>query len=158
MRCCGARPAPGRRARLALGFAPTRNALRRRVSGLSIAYPPPRGEKAHPWAGRRVPDVTIGGSRLYERMRDGRFVLLDRTDAGEVARTAKEGWYERVDIVRIPTASARNLPAVLLVRPDGYAAWATDAPAAEERFSAGRVALRRWCGCVIARKGEHENC
>jgi hypothetical protein len=118
---------------LLLGFKPTRRALRRRISGLSIAYPL-RGKRMHPWVGQRVPDARLGETRLYELMRGGRFVLLDRTDDGEVARTA-ESFSDRVDVVRVP-AAVPDWPAALLVRPDGYAAWAGD------RLCAQRIALR----------------
>jgi len=135
-------------ARLLLGFKPTRRALRRRISGLSIAYPPPRGKRVHPWAGQRVPDASLGESRLYELMRGGRFVLVDRTD-GEVARAA-EGFSDRVDVVRVPAAATPDWPAALLVRPDGYAAWADDGSAPDKLLSAGHAALRDWCGSASA--------
>jgi 2-polyprenyl-6-methoxyphenol hydroxylase-like FAD-dependent oxidoreductase len=141
-------------ARLLLGLKPVRRALRRRISGLSIAYPPPRGERAHPWTGQRVPDVTFGKSRMYELMRGGRFVLLDRT--GEVARAADEGWSDRVDVVQVPAATTPNWPAATLIRPDGYAAWASDAKAISARLSAGRAALRHWCGSASARGKRHQ--
>jgi 2-polyprenyl-6-methoxyphenol hydroxylase-like FAD-dependent oxidoreductase len=118
-------------ARLLLGFKPTQRALRRRISGLSIAYPPPRGKRVHPWTGQRVPDASLGESRLYEQMHSGRFVLLDRTDDGEVARAA-EGFSDRVDVVQVPAAAMPDWPAALLVRPDGYAAWANDGSAPDE--------------------------
>src|SRR5215207_3711624 len=84
-------------ARFLLALGPVRRAMRRRISGLAIAYPPPRGERAHPWTGQRVPDATVGESRLYELMRRGRFVLLDRTGTGEIARVVEEGCSDRVD-------------------------------------------------------------
>jgi hypothetical protein len=34
----------------------------------------------------------------------------------------------------------------MLIRPDEYAVWASDAPAPGERLSAGRAALQYWCG------------
>ena len=136
-------------ARLVLGVRPVRRAMRRRISDLSIAYLPPRGQRLHPWTGRRVPDASFGESRLYELMHDGRFILLDRTPDGRVARAAKERWTDRVDIVRASTTSTRDWPAVLLVRPDGYAAWAGDTSEPGERLSAGLAALRHWCGSAI---------
>jgi 2-polyprenyl-6-methoxyphenol hydroxylase-like FAD-dependent oxidoreductase len=135
--------------RLLLGLAPVQRLLRDRISGLAIAYPP-RDERDHPWTGLRVPDLAIGESRLYELMRDGRFVLLDSD--GEVTRAVREGWSDRVEVVRVEAAPYR--PAVVLVRPDGYAAWASDAPTPDERFSAGRAALQRWCGSEIKKVAE----
>jgi hypothetical protein len=136
-------------ARLLLEFKPTRRALRRRISGLSIAYPPSRGKRVHSWTGQRVPDASLGESRLYELMCGGRFVLLDRTDDGEVARSA-ESFSDRVDVVRVPTNAMADWPAALLVRPDGYAAWADGGSAPDELLSAGRTALRDWCGSASA--------
>jgi 2-polyprenyl-6-methoxyphenol hydroxylase-like FAD-dependent oxidoreductase len=143
-------------ARLMLGFGPARRTLRRRISGLSVAYPPPRGERAHTWTGRRVPDILVGGARMYELMRGGRFLLLDGTDDRGVAHAAEEGWPGRVDIVRVLVSAAADLPAVLLVRPDGYAAWATNASAPEDRLAAGCAALRSWCGPAIVDREKSE--
>jgi hypothetical protein len=141
-------------ARLVLGVKPLRSALRRRISGLFIAYPPPRGQRVHPWTGQRVPDASLGEARLYELLRGGRFTLLDHTDDGRVAHAAEEGWADRVDIVRASAAPA-DWPAHLLVRPDGYAAWASDASAPREQISAGRAALRHWCGPAIVDRVTH---
>src|SRR5215211_9150217 len=143
-------PAPVRPilARLVLGVKPLRRALRRRISGLSIAYPPPRGQRVHPWTGQRVPDASLGEARLYELMRGGHFTLLDRTDDGRVARAEEEGWADRVDIVRT-SAAPPDWPALLLIRPDGSAAWSTNASAPGEQLSAGRTALSHWCGPAI---------
>jgi 2-polyprenyl-6-methoxyphenol hydroxylase-like FAD-dependent oxidoreductase len=143
-------------ARLLLGLKPVQRALRRRISGLSIAYPPLRGERAHHWTGRRIPDVAVGNSRLYELMRGGRFVLFDRTGDGELARTVEKGFSDRVDVVQVPAATTPNWPEVTLIRPDGYAAWASDAQAISERLSAGRAALRHWCGSASAREKRHQ--
>jgi hypothetical protein len=135
-------------ARLVLGVKPLRRALRRGISGLSSAYPPPRGQRVHPWTGQRVPDASLGEARLYELMRGGHFTLLDRTDDGRVARAEEEGWADRVDIVRT-SAAPPDWGALLLIRPDGYAAWATNASAPGEQLSAGRTALSHWCGPAI---------
>jgi len=143
-------------ARLVLGVKPLRRALRRRISGLSIAYPSPRGQRVHPWTGQRVPDASLDEFRLYELMRGGRFILLDRTDDGRVARAAEEGWADSVDIVRASTVPTLAWPALLLVRPDGYAAWATNASAPGEQLSAGRAALSHWCGSAIVDSVESE--
>jgi len=118
------------------------------VSGIAIAYPARRGE--HRLAGRRAPDVVVGESRLYERLRAGRFVLLDRSGDDALARLADEGFADRVTVLRTPVAATTGWPAVTLIRPDAYVAWASDARAADERLSGGREALQRWCGPVAA--------
>lgn len=47
----------------------------RTISGIGIAYP--AGPGAHPLAGRRAPTSGwLGGGRLYELLRQGRFVLI----------------------------------------------------------------------------------
>jgi hypothetical protein len=125
-----------------------RYSVRRRISGLSIAYPPS--------CGQRVPDASLSESRLYELMRGGRFILLDRNDDGRIARAVKEGWADRIDIVRSSIAATPDWPAVLLVRPDGYAAWATHVSAPGEQLSAGRAALRHWCGPTIVDRVKSE--
>jgi hypothetical protein len=123
----------------------------RAVSGIGIAYATPCG--GHRLAGRRAPDVRLapgkgGETRLYEILRGGRFVLL--TPAGAGAAIGRR-WAGRVDSATladaIDSATLANaaLPMVL-VRPDGYVAWATDETAPASRDAALRTALSRWCG------------
>jgi hypothetical protein len=102
----------------------------------------PRGE--HRLVGRRAPDVRLasgdaGQTRLYEILRGGRFVLL--TPAGSGAAIGR-GWTGRVD----PATPADATLLMVLVRPDGYVAWATDETAPASRDAALRKALTRWCG------------
>jgi 2-polyprenyl-6-methoxyphenol hydroxylase-like FAD-dependent oxidoreductase len=89
------------------------------------------GRERHRWVGRRVPDLMIRQrdgrlSRLYELLRERRFVLIDQTpDTPDDAPrypgiTTVDGW----------VVSQHRVPKILLVRPDGYAAWASDGPAA----------------------------
>ncbi|MEU5096981.1 FAD-dependent monooxygenase [Streptomyces sp. NPDC020996] len=102
-------------------------------------------------SGQRVPDLTVprpeaAPVRLYELMRDGRFLLLDLTADGRAASLA-EAWGSRVCPVRVagPVAGLGGV-AALLVRPDGYAAWVdgeSDPDGCEERV---RRALHQWCG------------
>ncbi len=85
------------------------------VSGLAIGYRRPAG--THPWTGRRAPDVPLAdGTRLYEALRDGQFVLVS-------------GVTVEHDGVRCVKPAAQG-PTVL-VRPDGYVAWAADRPNAD---------------------------
>jgi len=110
-------------ARALIGLAVRVPALARRfaglVSGIAIRYPRPAG--AHRLVGRRAPDVRLSdGGRLYEALRDGRFVHVSTSAAGpnpERVRTV------RPEVERGPS---------LLIRPDGYIAWAgNDADAAD---------------------------
>ncbi|WP_405093298.1 rifampin monooxygenase [Micromonospora sp. NBC_01392] len=69
--------------------------------------------------GRRLPDVDVRQGRLYDRLRHGHGLLLDRT-----GRLTVGGWSDRVDHLGDPTA-ALDVPGVLL-RPDGHVAWVGD--------------------------------
>ncbi|HZM83494.1 MAG TPA: FAD-dependent monooxygenase, partial [Candidatus Limnocylindrales bacterium] len=55
--------------RVALKLGPVRRRLRERLSGIGIRYDRPPG--AHPWVGRRMPDLSTSEGRLYEVMREG---------------------------------------------------------------------------------------
>ncbi|WP_035858080.1 FAD-dependent monooxygenase [Cryptosporangium arvum] len=83
--------------------------------------------------GRRLRDLALAGGSLYDRMHGGRGLVLDRTGRLAVGR-----WSDRVDHVADPTAPL-EAPAVLL-RPDGYVAWAGD----EQHELDDRLA--RWFG------------
>ena len=96
----------------------------------------------HPAAptGRFVPplDVTTADGRtrrLAELLHDACPLLLDLTGGHDLAATA-EAWHDRV---RRVTATADDAPApALLIRPDGYVAWAGDDP------DGLKAALTRW--------------
>jgi hypothetical protein len=107
----------------------------RRLSGLALAYPAPR--KAHPLTGRRAPDLRLAdGKRLYELLRRSSFVLITPPDA-------------TVDVPenRVTTASWRSdRRTALLIRPDGYIAWADDTTDPATRDTALWDALLRWTG------------
>ncbi|MEU9040760.1 MULTISPECIES: FAD-dependent monooxygenase [unclassified Kitasatospora] len=81
----------------------------------------------HPLAGRFAPDLALttaaGAVRLAELARGGRPLLLDLT-GGKLALAARAaGWQDRVDFV---AADCAEPPAgALLLRPDGYVAWAS---------------------------------
>jgi hypothetical protein len=87
-----------------------------KITAIGIRYDLGEG---HELLGRRMRDVRLKEDRLYERMRDGRGLLLDRTGRLSVA-----GWTDRVDHVADESADL-DLPAVLL-RPDGHVAWVGD--------------------------------
>ncbi|MGA7050487.1 MAG: FAD-dependent monooxygenase [Mycobacterium sp.] len=99
----------------------------------------------HPLSGRLVPDLTLDdGRRVAELLHDGRPVLLDL--AGDVAEAA-HGWADRVDTVRATItgqASGRNT-AAMLIRPDGYVAWAAETFGAAQEAGL-QAALLRWFG------------
>jgi 2-polyprenyl-6-methoxyphenol hydroxylase-like FAD-dependent oxidoreductase len=91
--------------------------------------------EGHDLLGRRLRDLRLGQGRLYERMRGGRGLLLDRT-----GRLTTAGWTDRVDHLADARAEL-DAPAALL-RPDGHVAWAGDD---EEGL---RRALVRWFGAA----------
>ncbi|MZD04231.1 FAD-dependent oxidoreductase, partial [Streptomyces sp. SID5785] len=96
---------------------PARDRAVGQITGLGVRYPAPRG--AHRLVGTRVPDLRLrDGSRLYEALRAGEFVLV--LPAGATCAGAR---------VRVAHWAGERRTA-LLVRPDGYAAWASDEPLA----------------------------
>ncbi|MFF1836125.1 FAD-dependent monooxygenase [Streptomyces sp. NPDC058231] len=84
------------------------------ISGIGIAYPAPRG--SHRLTGKRAPDLGLVEGRLQELLRDGRFVLVTPADVPTPSSPSP--------LVHAHWASDRTT--VLLVRPDGYVAWAGD--------------------------------
>ncbi|MGV9594132.1 FAD-dependent oxidoreductase [Streptomyces tendae] len=82
------------------------------ITGIGFSYPAPRG--AHPLTGKRAPDLELDGGRLYEVLREGRFVLAlpPGTEARGLARNG------------LVVAHLTGGDEALLVRPDGYYAWA----------------------------------
>ncbi len=112
------------------------------MAGADLRYAPRLDGPVHPLTGRWAPDLPlrVGGreTRVAELLRTARPILLDLT--GEPDPTAAAaGWTDRVDVV---TATSPEPPAdALLVRPDGYVAWAG------ARDAAGlRQALQVWFG------------
>jgi 2-polyprenyl-6-methoxyphenol hydroxylase-like FAD-dependent oxidoreductase len=117
---------------------PARRKMLGRLTGIGIAYPHGSGE--HRLTGRRAADVRTTAGRLYELLRSGRFVLVVRPDAGfDDVSVMASPWADRVRVVRACDAHG---PALALVRPDGYVAWAGDRWPDEDLSRA----LRRWCG------------
>ena len=96
------------------------------IAGLDIRYDLGEG---HPLLGRRMPDLDIvteaGPTRVYALLHDGRPVLLDLG----LAATIDGGRVKRVEatfdgVCELPVVGAVTLPAAMLIRPDGYVAWA----------------------------------
>ncbi|MFD3473957.1 FAD-dependent monooxygenase [Streptomyces sp. NPDC058695] len=104
---------------------PARTRLLGQLTGIGVAYPAPRG--AHRLVGTRVPDVALKEGRLYEVLRQGMFVLI-----------VPEGTHDKGGDRYTVTHWAGDRRTALLVRPDGYAAWASDGePADGGTISAG---------------------
>jgi 2-polyprenyl-6-methoxyphenol hydroxylase-like FAD-dependent oxidoreductase len=136
--------------RLLVPLPPVQSRLAREYSGVSIGYSPvpgaePGGRPAHPLTGARLPrgKLTLADARTvrpYELFRDGRFVLLDQS-----AAVGQPVLPDRVRAVSYQECSPR-LPPAILVRPDGYVAWATDERDPTARAAAASRAVAMWCG------------
>lgn len=106
------------------------------MQGLDVRYD--MGTGTHPLTGRHMPDLPGTEAALAP----GRPVLFDL--AGSVKlRAVAERWSDRVDVCAPPRTTG---PAALLVRPDGYVAWATDDEPDAADPDALEAALRRWFG------------
>jgi hypothetical protein len=100
------------------------------ISGLDIRYDFGEG---HPQLGRRVPDLdlnTSGGPvRMFQLLHRARPVLLNLGDPASLDVTP---WDDRVRLVEatwhgrweLPVLGTVEAPTAVLVRPDGYVAWA----------------------------------
>ena len=107
--------------------------------GVSLRYDLGGG---HPLAGRSAPDFEFDdGRRLAERLREGAGVFVD-FGGSESARRTMARWSDRIRHVAMGAKDTLGL-ATLLVRPDGFVAWASDeAPMAEDI----EAAAMRWFG------------
>ena len=116
-----------------------RKRLAGRVSGLDIHYDLGEG---HPLLGRRMPDLDLvtadGPRRVFELLHDAKPVLLNLGAPGRfdvavrVVDASYDGQWE------LPVLGAVTAPEAVLIRPDGYVAWAGGAGLPE--------ALSRWFG------------
>ncbi|POX42871.1 hypothetical protein C3486_03025 [Streptomyces sp. Ru73] len=123
------------------------------LSGVRVRYGLEGAE--HRLLGDFARDLTLrteeGSDTLPKFLRGGGFVLLDLAGVPEVSETFGE-WaapQERSDRVRRVVATCEEEPelAGVLVRPDGYVAWAADRSAPGAEIAAGlRAALAAWAG------------
>jgi 2-polyprenyl-6-methoxyphenol hydroxylase-like FAD-dependent oxidoreductase len=113
------------------------------MAGADLRYPARQDGPAHPLTGRWAPDLPlrVGGrtTRVAELLRTARPVLLDLAERPDLTAAAG-AWTDRLDIV---TATTPDAPAAaLLVRPDGYVAWAGDSGDSDGL----RRSLQTWFG------------
>jgi len=108
------------------------------MEGSDVRYPMPSGSaQPHPLLGRLAPDLPLetagGGTRVAELMRAAQGVLLDLSPglspglARDCAVAAAEAASGRASLMRVVAARTLAQPApaaALLIRPDGYVAWA----------------------------------
>lgn len=117
------------------------------IEGSAVRYEMgPGPADGQPLTGRLAPDLRVrtpaGSTRVAELMRAARPVLLDLTGEGSVAATIADS----SPAVTIVTAEAVGAPPAdaLLIRPDGYVAWAAGPGTADLDAAGLREALRRW--------------
>jgi 3-(3-hydroxy-phenyl)propionate hydroxylase len=117
-----------------LGMDEPRRKIAGMMTGLDICY----AAGPHPLVGRRMPDLDLvtpdGVQRVYPLLHAARPVLLSFTGSGSGPGTVDlTGWSDRVRLLEAqPTAATWELPVLghvpappaVLVRPDGYVAWA----------------------------------
>jgi hypothetical protein len=121
------------------------------VTGLGIRYPMPGSEPVdelqQEMLGGRVPDFSLrtagsGPASVSATLHSGRGVLLDMSGGRAGLVPSEFRWGDRVDVVvSAPVADADA--AVLLLRPDGYVAYADRDGSDADALSR---ALRRWFG------------
>lgn len=105
------------------------------LAAADIRYPMP-GSDRHPLVGTFVPDLKLD-------LANGRPVLLDLAGRGDL-RTAAEGWRHRVDVRTVDASLSAD---AVLIRPDGYIAWAAPAGEPADTAVAGlHEALSAWFG------------
>ncbi|MGQ4400212.1 FAD-dependent monooxygenase [Streptomyces hayashii] len=118
--------------------------LVKQISGVRQRYDLP-GD--HPLVGRSAPDLEFSdGTRLADRLHEGRALLLDLADDPELPARAK-GHGDRVDVHTLTACDHAGLTA-LLVRPDGHVAWAADTEHVPQDTL--EAALERWFGPAAA--------
>jgi 2-polyprenyl-6-methoxyphenol hydroxylase-like FAD-dependent oxidoreductase len=142
------------------------------IEGSDVRYEMPAGGRApHPLLGRLAPDLRLqtsdGATRVAELVQAARGVLLDLTDspapgpdgavgadaagAGPMASAASgwsdaaSAWSDRVSVIAGRAVTKPAPAAAMLIRPDGYVAWAAESDAPDP---AGGLheALRTWFG------------
>jgi hypothetical protein len=91
-----------------------------------------------------VPDLVFDdGTRVADLLHEARPLLLDMS--GGAACPPADAWAGHIDVV---TATMSDRPAAaMLVRPDGYVAWAADELGADDADRL-RGALTRWFGAA----------
>jgi 2-polyprenyl-6-methoxyphenol hydroxylase-like FAD-dependent oxidoreductase len=115
-----------------LGMDEPRKRFAGMLSGLDVHYDLGDG---HALVGRRMPDLDLvtgdGALRVYELLHGARPVLLDLGATGTFDLAPWDGRVQRVDATyagpwELPVLGAVPPPPAVLIRPDGYVAWAGD--------------------------------
>ena len=110
-----------------------------RVWGVSLRYDL---GGSHPLVGRSAPDFElIDGTKLGELLAKGKGLFLD-FDVSTSLQTLASRWSDRITYVGSDAKDRLGLSAVL-VRPDGFVAWAADA---SPNYEEAAQAASRWFG------------
>ncbi len=113
-----------------------------KISGVAVRY---NLGGDHALIGRSSPDFEFeDGTRLGALLNDGKGVLLDLGETEELFALGQT-WKERLKYVSAKAKDSKGLTAVL-VRPDGFVAWATEA---EPDASAAEQSIAHWFGGAV---------
>jgi 2-polyprenyl-6-methoxyphenol hydroxylase-like FAD-dependent oxidoreductase len=138
------------------------------IEGSDVRYEMPgSGARPHPLTGRLAPDLRLangGDSRVAELVRKARGLLLDLSGSGETVdffvpdggmsgalaannalSRAASPWSDRVTVVAARPVVDPPPAAAMLIRPDGYVAWAAG-PEPVGQAEGLPEALRAWFG------------
>jgi hypothetical protein len=128
----------------------TAGPLAEAITAVGTRYPA-SGDPRHPWAGRMVPDISLGqdgdDSLTAPLTRSaGGALLLNGTGGSHALSAATRPWADRVTTAHTHPHALDRAHAIL-VRQDGHAAWigapSTPVDAAAEEL---RETLARWFG------------
>ncbi|MCV7398667.1 FAD-dependent monooxygenase [Mycobacterium fragae] len=117
-----------------LGMDEPRKRFAAMMSGLDIRYDLGEG---HPLLGRRMPDLDLvtenGAVRVFTLLHDARPVLLNLGEPGDLDIAPWAGRVQLIDAKYVgdwdlPVIGAVAAPSAVLIRPDGYVAWAGGPP------------------------------
>jgi 2-polyprenyl-6-methoxyphenol hydroxylase-like FAD-dependent oxidoreductase len=110
-----------------------------KISGVSMRYNLGAG---HPLIGRSTPDFELeDGTRLGDLLHDGRGLLLN-FNASESLLTLCDGLQDRLQYLSSHAKDEKGL-AALLIRPDGFVAWAIDAGS---ETTGAEQSIQQWFG------------
>jgi 2-polyprenyl-6-methoxyphenol hydroxylase-like FAD-dependent oxidoreductase len=107
------------------------------------------GTDPHPLVGHWVPDFSVandvGRQRIAELARDGRPLLVDLTESGDIAATLTD-ITDRLNVVA-GRPDGEIAATAVLVRPDGYVAWASSQARSDpDELRELRGVLTHWFG------------
>jgi 2-polyprenyl-6-methoxyphenol hydroxylase-like FAD-dependent oxidoreductase len=117
------------------------------IEGSDVRYPVPAGSAPpHPLLGKLAPDLQLetchGRTRVAELMHPANGVLLDITTDSAVAGPASD-WPGQLTVITARCLTKPAPAAALLIRPDGYIAWATG-PGTPDPAAGLNQALHTW--------------